>query len=232
MKISAMYIHASMHSNFGTMRLFYFCLAFCTVIVPRVVQPKQSGIPGLPCTRTWAIFWKGTCTIPSTPTPSRRPPWSSCQRSSGCGRYRTYIWGGILIWGRILKSYWDKILRFFLLAIHIFSERGWAHPLPSPGWADFSIMIKCTSESGHCHSVYTLWLGTFYSLGVRLDWKTAKKRATLIKKYNWYTVHVLIFRRIGSKSRENNFITPSAMSEFRTKCTLLRSRSHFLELVK
>ncbi len=28
-------------------------------------------------------------------------------------------------------------------------ERG-----PSPGWADFTIMMECTPESGHCHSVY------------------------------------------------------------------------------
>ncbi len=35
------------------------------------------------------------------------------------------------------------------------------HPPPSPAWANFSIMIECTSipESCRCHSVCTLWLG-------------------------------------------------------------------------
>ncbi len=27
--------------------------------------------------------------------------------------------------------------------------------LPSPGFADFTIMMKCTIESGRCHSVYS-----------------------------------------------------------------------------
>jgi hypothetical protein len=31
------------------------------------------------------------------------------------------------------------------------------HPPPSPGWADFIIMMECMPESGHCHSVCTLW---------------------------------------------------------------------------
>jgi hypothetical protein len=36
--------------------------------------------------------------------------------------------------------------------------RGHAPP-PSPGWADFAIMMECTTqESGRCHSVCTLWL--------------------------------------------------------------------------
>jgi hypothetical protein len=30
------------------------------------------------------------------------------------------------------------------------------HPSPSPGWANFSIMMECTPESGNCHSVCTL----------------------------------------------------------------------------
>ncbi len=39
-----------------------------------------------------------------------------------------------------------------------YSEKGWActpHP-PSPGWANFSIMMECTPESGLCPSVCTL----------------------------------------------------------------------------
>jgi hypothetical protein len=30
------------------------------------------------------------------------------------------------------------------------------HPPPSPAWANISIMMECTSESGGCHSVCTL----------------------------------------------------------------------------
>ncbi len=39
-----------------------------------------------------------------------------------------------------------------------YSERGWAcTPLPpSPGWANFSITMECTPESGHCHCVYSV----------------------------------------------------------------------------
>jgi hypothetical protein len=39
-----------------------------------------------------------------------------------------------------------------------YSERGWACTLtpPVPGWANFSIMMECTPESGHCHSVCSL----------------------------------------------------------------------------
>jgi hypothetical protein len=29
-------------------------------------------------------------------------------------------------------------------------------PPPSLGWADFTLMMECTPESGHCHSVCTL----------------------------------------------------------------------------
>jgi hypothetical protein len=29
---------------------------------------------------------------------------------------------------------------------------GGVHPPPSPDWADFTIMMECTPESGHCHS--------------------------------------------------------------------------------
>jgi hypothetical protein len=27
-------------------------------------------------------------------------------------------------------------------------------PSSSPGWADFTIMMECMPEKGHCHSVY------------------------------------------------------------------------------
>ncbi len=30
-------------------------------------------------------------------------------------------------------------------------------PPPSPGWANFSIIMECTPESCNCHSVCTLW---------------------------------------------------------------------------
>ncbi len=34
------------------------------------------------------------------------------------------------------------------------------HPPTLPGWADFTIMMECTPESAHCHSVYfvSMWL--------------------------------------------------------------------------
>ncbi len=31
------------------------------------------------------------------------------------------------------------------------------HPPPSPGWADFSVMMECTPESGNCHSVFCVY---------------------------------------------------------------------------
>jgi hypothetical protein len=27
---------------------------------------------------------------------------------------------------------------------------------PSPGWAEFTIMMECTPENGHCQYIYTL----------------------------------------------------------------------------
>jgi hypothetical protein len=30
------------------------------------------------------------------------------------------------------------------------------HSSHSPGWADFTIMMECTSKSNHCHSVYSV----------------------------------------------------------------------------
>ncbi len=37
-------------------------------------------------------------------------------------------------------------------------KRGWActPPPPSTGWADFSIVMECALESGHCHDMCTL----------------------------------------------------------------------------
>ncbi len=34
-------------------------------------------------------------------------------------------------------------------------------PTPSPGWANFSIMMECTPESGLCYSVCTLWVSRY-----------------------------------------------------------------------
>ncbi len=34
------------------------------------------------------------------------------------------------------------------------------YPLPAPVWADFTLMMKCTPESGHCHSVYSVMFTT------------------------------------------------------------------------
>ncbi len=36
-------------------------------------------------------------------------------------------------------------------------KEGGRAPPPSPAWADLTLMIECTPESGHCHSVCTLW---------------------------------------------------------------------------
>ncbi len=96
-----MCIRASMHSNFGKMRLFYFCFAFCIVIVPQMVQPKQSDslhffVPG-----PERFFEKvRVCTIPPTPTTSRRPTdlrvTGDLDGIPGSGRYVVpylqYIW--------------------------------------------------------------------------------------------------------------------------------------------
>jgi hypothetical protein len=32
---------------------------------------------------------------------------------------------------------------------------GGREPTPSPGWAEFTIMMECTPESGHCQSICT-----------------------------------------------------------------------------
>ncbi len=32
--------------------------------------------------------------------------------------------------------------------------------LPSPAWADFTLLMKCTPESGHCHSVFSVMFTT------------------------------------------------------------------------
>jgi hypothetical protein len=40
-----------------------------------------------------------------------------------------------------------------------------AHP-PSPGWTDFSFMMECTPESGHCHFVCTLWSALCIHVGI------------------------------------------------------------------
>jgi hypothetical protein len=42
--------------------------------------------------------------------------------------------------------------------VDIVKEDGRTPPTtPTPGWANFSIMMECTPESGHCPSVCTLW---------------------------------------------------------------------------
>ncbi len=37
--------------------------------------------------------------------------------------------------------------------------KGWGLHPPSLAWANFSIMMECTPESGRCHSVCTRWGG-------------------------------------------------------------------------
>jgi hypothetical protein len=38
------------------------------------------------------------------------------------------------------------------------------HPPSLPAWANFSIMMECTPESGRCHSVYTLSAEAYVSV--------------------------------------------------------------------
>ena len=40
-------------------------------------------------------------------------------------------------------------------------------PPPKPGWADFSIMLECTPESGHCESSVYSVLGSHHVLEFR-----------------------------------------------------------------
>ncbi len=41
---------------------------------------------------------------------------------------------------------------------------------PSLDWADFSIMIECTPESGNCHSVYSVVHLLVYKIEVQLPY--------------------------------------------------------------
>jgi hypothetical protein len=38
------------------------------------------------------------------------------------------------------------------LPVYLHSLVCWREPPTSPGWADFTIMMECMPESGHCHS--------------------------------------------------------------------------------
>jgi hypothetical protein len=54
-------------------------------------------------------------------------------------------------------------------------------PPPSPGWADFTIMMECTPEIGHCHSVYSVVLPVISLLLTN----TVSRRCELAYSYNW-----------------------------------------------
>ncbi len=41
---------------------------------------------------------------------------------------------------------------------------GGRSPLPPPGWADFTIMMECTPESGFCHSVFSVGRGRVFTV--------------------------------------------------------------------
>jgi hypothetical protein len=44
-----------------------------------------------------------------------------------------------------------------LVMVDRVKREGACTPLPpSPGWADFTIMMECMPESGNCHSVYSV----------------------------------------------------------------------------
>ncbi len=70
--------------------------------------------------------------------------------------------GRVEMWGVYLPS---QLERTPCTTLYVIVDRvkggGRITPHPSPGWADFSIMMECTPKSGNCHSVCTLW----YQLG-------------------------------------------------------------------
>jgi hypothetical protein len=39
--------------------------------------------------------------------------------------------------------------------VNIVNRGGRRHLPPAPAWADFTPMVECTIESGHCHSVFS-----------------------------------------------------------------------------
>ncbi len=62
---------------------------------------------------------------------------------------------------------WSVHHNFVLVRDGRYSKRGFGRAArPSQGWANFSIVIECTPESGHCLSLYNLGRGggcLFYS---------------------------------------------------------------------
>ncbi len=55
-------------------------------------------------------------------------------------------------------------------------------PLPHQGWANFHIMMDCTPESGHRHSVFILWMkGPFLSSFQRTPTREDAENKTMAK---------------------------------------------------
>ncbi len=51
------------------------------------------------------------------------------------------------------------------------------HPSSSPGWANFSILMECTQESGNCHSVCTL---CFRPVALTTGWGCIKQGSLVL----------------------------------------------------
>ncbi len=42
------------------------------------------------------------------------------------------------------------------------------HPPPQETWADFTLMMECTPENGHCHSVFRIRIH-FFRIQIRIQ---------------------------------------------------------------
>ncbi len=65
--------------------------------------------------------------------------------------------------GVYLPSQLERIPTLYMM-VDMVKGGGRAPPL-SPACADFILMMECTPESGHCHSVYSVavtYIGTVY----------------------------------------------------------------------
>ncbi len=59
--------------------------------------------------------------------------------------------GGLDLTSQLKRTYTSTLL------VIVDGVKGRRHTPPgSPGWAEFTIMMECTSESGHCQSICTL----------------------------------------------------------------------------
>jgi hypothetical protein len=78
-------------------------------------------------------------------------------RGQQCSQSQSTYRGRGEIGGVYLPSQLERTTATLLVMVDRVKGGGRAPP-PSPGWADFTIMMECTPESSHCHSVCTLSL--------------------------------------------------------------------------